>query len=96
MTSLRANEGCAWATIRRRRGSHPAHTAHKGPDRARGQNALVEDGAVPIRDVLEAESAVFGAAELKDIVTAFEAVMKDMGLTDRTDPGHHHAGEAHD
>jgi hypothetical protein len=47
---------------------------------------LVEDGAVPIRDVLEAESAVFGAAELKDIVTAFEAVMKDMGLTDRTDP----------
>jgi hypothetical protein len=41
---------------------------------------------VPIRDLLKAESAVFGPQELKDIVTAFEAVMKDMGLTDRTDP----------
>jgi hypothetical protein len=47
---------------------------------------LVEGGAVPIRDLLKAESAVFGPEELKDIVTAFEAVMKDMGLTDRTDP----------
>ena len=41
---------------------------------------------MPIRDLLKAESAVFGPEELKDIVTAFEAVMKDMGLTDRTDP----------
>ena len=47
---------------------------------------MVESGAVPFRDLLKAESAVFGPEELKDIVTAFEAVMKDMGLTDRTDP----------
>jgi hypothetical protein len=47
---------------------------------------LVEGGAVPVRDLLKAGSAVFGPDELTDIVTAFEAVMKDMGLTDRPDP----------
>jgi hypothetical protein len=42
--------------------------------------------AVPIRAMLEANPGVFGPEELRDIVTAFEAVMKDMGLTDRKDP----------
>jgi hypothetical protein len=41
---------------------------------------------VPIRAELAANLGVFGPEELKDIVTAFEAVMKDMGLTDRADP----------
>jgi hypothetical protein len=41
---------------------------------------------VPIRAELAANLGVFGPEELEDIVTAFEAVMKDMGLTDRTDP----------
>jgi hypothetical protein len=41
---------------------------------------------VPIRAMLEANPGVFGPEELRDIVRAFEAVMKDMGLTDRKDP----------
>jgi hypothetical protein len=41
---------------------------------------------VPIRAELAANLGVFGPEELEDIVTAFEAVMKDMGLTDRADP----------
>ena len=41
---------------------------------------------VPIRALLAADSGVFGPEELKDIATAFEAVLKDIGLTDRQDP----------
>ena len=41
---------------------------------------------MPIRAMLDANSGVFGPEELKDIATAFEAVLKDMGLTDRKDP----------
>jgi hypothetical protein len=41
---------------------------------------------VPVRDLLKAESAVFGPEELNDIAAAFEAALKDLGLTDRTDP----------
>jgi len=41
---------------------------------------------VPIRALLEENSGVFGPGELLDIAKAFEAVLKDMGLTDRTDP----------
>jgi hypothetical protein len=41
---------------------------------------------VPIRALLEENSGVFGPDELLDIAKAFEAVLKDMGLTDRTDP----------
>jgi hypothetical protein len=41
---------------------------------------------VPIRPLLEENSGVFGPEELKDIAAAFEAVLKDMGLTDRRDP----------
>jgi hypothetical protein len=36
--------------------------------------------------LLEARPGVFGPEELRDIATAFEAVLKDLGLTDRTDP----------
>jgi hypothetical protein len=42
--------------------------------------------AVPIRALLEENSGVFGPDELLDIAKAFEAVLQDMGLTDRTDP----------
>ncbi|TMJ81379.1 MAG: hypothetical protein E6G76_25200 [Alphaproteobacteria bacterium] len=41
---------------------------------------------MPIRALLEENSGVFGPGELLDIAKAFEAVLKDMGLTDRTDP----------
>lgn len=41
---------------------------------------------MPIRPLLEENSGVFGPEELKDIAAAFEAVLKDMGLTDRRDP----------
>jgi hypothetical protein len=41
---------------------------------------------VPIRPLLEENSAVFAPEELKAIAEAFEAVLKDMGLTDREGP----------
>lgn len=41
---------------------------------------------MPIRAELGANLGAFGPDELKDIVTAFEAVLKDIGLTDRNDP----------
>ena len=41
---------------------------------------------MPIRRLLEENVGVFGPQELRDITEAFEAVLKDMGLTDRTDP----------
>jgi hypothetical protein len=44
------------------------------------------EAVVPIRALLEENSGVFGPGELLDIAKAFEAVLKDMGLTDRTDP----------
>jgi hypothetical protein len=42
--------------------------------------------AVPIRNLLRAESGVFGPEELKDIAAAFEATREHLGLTDRIDP----------
>jgi hypothetical protein len=48
--------------------------------------ALAEGWAVPIGLLLEANPGVFGPEELRDIAKAFEAVLKDMGLTDRKDP----------
>ena len=41
---------------------------------------------MPIRPLLETEPAVFGSAERRDIATAFEAALRDLGLTDRNDP----------
>ena len=41
---------------------------------------------MPIRPLLEENSAVFAPEELKAIAEAFEAVLKDMGLTDRERP----------
>jgi hypothetical protein len=41
---------------------------------------------VPIRHLLELNPGVFGPEELKDIVKAYETVLKDLGLTDRKDP----------
>ncbi len=41
---------------------------------------------MPIRPLLEENSAVFAPEELKAIAEAFEAVLKDMGLTDREGP----------
>jgi len=41
---------------------------------------------VPIRALLEENSGIFGPDELLDIAKAFEDVLKDLGLTDRTDP----------
>ena len=41
---------------------------------------------MPIRRLLEENVGVFGPQELRDITEAFEAVLKDMGLTDRTEP----------
>jgi hypothetical protein len=35
---------------------------------------------------LAAESGVFGPEEIEDIARAFEAALKDLGLTDREDP----------
>jgi hypothetical protein len=40
----------------------------------------------PIQVLLQTDSGVFGPEELKDIATAFEAALKDLGLTDRKDP----------
>jgi hypothetical protein len=48
--------------------------------------ALFEGWAVPIRLLLAENSGVFGPEELHDIAKAFEAVLKDMGLTDRKGP----------
>jgi hypothetical protein len=42
--------------------------------------------AVPIRAELEAHLGVFGPEELRNIADAFEAALKDLGLTDRKDP----------
>jgi hypothetical protein len=47
---------------------------------------LFEGWAVPIRLLLAENSGVFGPEELHDIAKAFEAVLKDMGLTDRKGP----------
>jgi hypothetical protein len=41
---------------------------------------------VPIRSLLEASPGVFGPQDIQAIVAAFEALLKDFGLTDRTDP----------
>lgn len=41
---------------------------------------------MPIWPLLEENSAVFAPEELKAIAEAFEAVLKDMGLTDREGP----------
>jgi len=41
---------------------------------------------VPIRDLLKAQSGVFGPDELRDIATAFEAAREQLGLNDRTAP----------
>jgi hypothetical protein len=41
---------------------------------------------LPIRHLLAAESGVFGPEEIEDIARAFEAALKDLGLTDREDP----------
>jgi hypothetical protein len=42
--------------------------------------------AVPIRAELETHLGMFGPEELRDIADAFEAALKDLGLTDRKDP----------
>ena len=42
--------------------------------------------SLPIRPLLAAESGVFGPEEIEDIARAFEAALKDLGLTDREDP----------
>jgi hypothetical protein len=42
--------------------------------------------SLPIRSLLAAESGVFGPEEIEDIARAFEAALKDLGLTDREDP----------
>jgi hypothetical protein len=42
--------------------------------------------AVPIRAELETHLGVFGPEELRNIADAFEAALKDLGLTDRKDP----------
>jgi hypothetical protein len=41
---------------------------------------------VPIRAELAANLGVFGPEELRDIAAAFEALLKELGLTDRQDP----------
>jgi hypothetical protein len=41
---------------------------------------------VPIRSLLEASPGVFGPQDIQAVVAAFEALLKDFGLTDRTDP----------
>jgi len=41
---------------------------------------------MPIRNLLKAESGIFGPEELKDIAEAFEAARERLGLSDRTDP----------
>jgi hypothetical protein len=41
---------------------------------------------VPIGPLLKENPGVFGPEEVKDIAAAFEAVLKDLGLTDRKDP----------
>jgi hypothetical protein len=41
---------------------------------------------MPIRDLLKAESGVFGPDELRDIAAAFEAARERLELTDREDP----------
>jgi len=41
---------------------------------------------VPIRMELAANLGVFGPEELDDIAKAFEAALKELGFTDRTDP----------
>jgi hypothetical protein len=43
-------------------------------------------GTMPIRELLKAESAVFGPDELRDIAAAFEVIRERLGLTNREDP----------
>ena len=42
--------------------------------------------AVPVRQLLAASPGVFGPDELRDIIQAFEDVLKELGLSDRRDP----------
>ena len=41
---------------------------------------------MPIRPLLQANSGVFSPKDIRAITDAFEAVLKDLGLKDLTDP----------
>jgi hypothetical protein len=41
---------------------------------------------MPIRPLLEGNPGAFGPEDIQAIVAAFEALLKDFGLADRTDP----------
>jgi hypothetical protein len=41
---------------------------------------------LPIQRLLETEPGALGPEELQDIARAFDAVLKDLGLSDRKDP----------
>jgi hypothetical protein len=44
---------------------------------------------MPIRPLLNVGSGVFGPDVTQDVVAAFEALLKELGLTDRSDPATH-------
>jgi hypothetical protein len=46
---------------------------------------MAESRVMPVR-ALAANLGIFGPDEIREITAAFEAVLKDMGLTDRSDP----------